>query len=218
MSTDHWHERPALRGDRATLVPLLPEHADGLLAAADSDEVFRWLPVRRPADAGQMRALVGEILGREPVQLTWTQTLTATGEIAGCTSFYDIDPVQRSVAIGWTWIGQRFWRTGLNRDAKLLMMSRAFDDLGCVRVVWHTDLRNERSQAAIERLGATREGVLRKHKRRPDGSWRDTVTYAMLDTEWPAARQALLTPREWIPAPPRVDSRPSASEFPPLRE
>jgi RimJ/RimL family protein N-acetyltransferase len=191
MSGDPWHDRPVLTGELVTLVPLQPEHAEGLLAAADDDAVFAWLPVRRPRDAGQMRALVGERLGREPAQLTWTQVVTATGEVAGFTTFYDIDPAQRSVAIGWTWLGRRFWRTGVNRDAKLLLMTRAFDDLGCVRVVWHTDVRNERSQAAIERLGATREGVLRKHKRRPDGSWRDTVTYSLLDTEWPTARASL---------------------------
>lgn len=191
MSADHWHERPTLRGDHVTLVPLGPEHADGLFAAADADEVFRWLPVARPNDVGQMRALVGEMLTREPNQLTWAQTLTATGEVAGFTTFYDIDPPQRTVAIGWTWLGSRFWRSGVNTDAKLLLLSRAFDDLGCVRVVWHTDVNNERSQAAIARLGATREGLLRKHKRRPDGSWRDTVLFSMLDTEWPAARERL---------------------------
>ncbi len=191
MSADHWHERPVLRGEQVTLVPLEPEHADGLFAAADTDEVFRWLPVSRPGEVGQMRALVGEMLIREPTQLTWTQTLTATGEVAGFTTFYDIDPAQRTVAIGWTWLGSRFWRTGVNTDAKLQLMSRAFDDLGCVRVVWHTDVKNERSQAAIARLGATREGLLRKHKRRPDGSWRDTVLFSMLDTEWPAARERL---------------------------
>ncbi len=191
MTGDPWRDRPILRGDQVTLVPLRPEHADGLFAAVDSGEVFRWLPVSRPEDLGQMRALVGEMLIREPAQLTWTQTLTATGEVAGFTTFYDIDPAQRTVAIGWTWLGSRFWRTGVNTEAKLLLLSRAFDDLGCVRVVWHTDVNNERSQAAIARLGATREGLLRKHKRRPDGSWRDTVLFSMLDTEWPAARERL---------------------------
>ena len=191
MTGDPWRDRPILRGDQVTLVPLRPEHADGLFAAVDSDEVFRWLPVSRPEDLGQMRALVGEMLIREPAQLTWTQTLTATGEVAGFTTFYDIDPAQRTVAIGWTWLGSRFWRTGVNTEAKLLLLSRAFDDLGCVRVVWHTDVNNERSQASIARLGATREGLLRKHKRRPDGSWRDTVLFSMLDTEWPAARERL---------------------------
>ena len=107
------------------------------------------------------------------------------------TSYYEVDAAQRTVAIGWTWLARRVWRTGVNTEAKLLLLRRAFDDLGCVRVVWHTDIRNERSQAAIARLGAQREGVMRKHKLRPDGSWRDTVTFSMLDDEWPAARAAL---------------------------
>ncbi|MCK5892126.1 MAG: GNAT family protein [Aeromicrobium sp.] len=192
MSDAPWRDRPVLAGEQVTLVPLQPEHAGGLLAAADDDEVFRWLPVRRPGDIGQMRALVAEMLSRDPAQLAWTQTATATGEITGFTTYYDIDPAQRTVAIGWTWLGSRFWRTGLNTEAKLLLLGRAFDDLGCVRVVWHTDVNNERSQAAIARLGATREGLLRKHKRRPDGSWRDTVLYSMLDSEWPSARERLL--------------------------
>ena len=192
MTGDPWRDRPVLAGQHVTLVPLQPEHAEGLLAAADSEDVFRWLPVRRPADLGQMRALIGEMLSREPDQLTWTQTVTATGEVAGFTTFYEITAAQRSVAIGWTWLGSRFWRTGINTEAKLLLMSRAFDDLDCVRVVWHTDINNDRSQAAIERLGATKEGVMRKHQRRPDGTWRDTVTYSMLDTEWPTARERLL--------------------------
>ena len=99
--------------------------------------------------------------------------------------------MQRALGIGHTWLGQRWWRTGHNTEAKLLLLSHAFETLGAVRVVWHTDIRNTRSQAAIERLGAVREGVLRKHRRRCDGSWRDTVQYAMVDDDWPAARTAL---------------------------
>jgi predicted GNAT family acetyltransferase len=110
----------------------------------------------------------------------------------GTTSFYDIDPVNRAVAIGHTWLAESHWRTGLNSESKLLMLRRAFDLLGAERVVWHTDLRNTRSQAAIERLGADREGVLRHHRLRRDGSWRDTVTYSMLRDEWPGAKRRLV--------------------------
>lgn len=83
------------------------------------------------------------------------------------------------------------WRTGVNTESKLLLMARAFEELGAVRVEWHTDSCNERSQRAIERLGATREGVLRRHRLRPDGTWRDTVLYSMTDAEWPSAQQRL---------------------------
>ena len=111
--------------------------------------------------------------------------------MAGTTSLYEVDPQSRSLAIGHTWLGRAWWRTGHNTDAKLLLMTHAFDTLAAVRVVWHTDIRNTRSQAAIERLGARKEGVLRKHRLRRDGSWRDTVQYGMTDEDWPAARGRL---------------------------
>ena len=119
-------------------------------------------------------------------------TTPRTGELVGTTSFYDIDPANRAIAIGHTWLAQPYWRTGLNSESKLLMLRHAFDGLGAERVVWHTDIANTRSQAAIERLGAVREGVLRHHRIRRDGSWRDTVTYAMLQQDWPAAKRRLL--------------------------
>src|SRR5690606_2177410 len=118
-----------------------------------------------------------------PELVPWAQVDLRTNEVAGMTCFYDVVPDLRTVAIGHTWIGRRFWRTGLNTESKLLLMTHAFETLGCVRVVWHTDIRNERSQNAIARLGAQREGVMRKHKLRDDGSWRDTVLFSMLDSE-----------------------------------
>ncbi len=121
----------------------------------------------------------------------YAQFDAATGEFAGTTSLYDVSPSLRTLAIGHTWLGRRWWRTGHNTESKLLLLTYAFDDLGAVRVVWHTDIYNVRSQDAIARLGATREGVLRKHRLRRDGSWRDTVQYAMTDDDWPAVRDRL---------------------------
>ena len=124
-------------------------------------------------------------------RLPYAQIDAATGEFAGTTPFYEVNPALRALGIGHTWLGERWWRTGHNTESKLLMMTLAFETLGAVRVVWHTDIFNTRSQAAIERLGAVREGVLRKHRLRYDGSWRDTVQYAMTDDGWPAAKAAL---------------------------
>ncbi len=124
-------------------------------------------------------------------RVAWVQRCAVTGAVVGSTSYYEIDPARRSVAIGHTMLGRPWWRTGINTEAKLLLLARAFDELDAVRVVWHTDIRNERSQRAIERLGATREGVLRMHRLRPDGSWRDTVQYAMTVDEWPKAQVSL---------------------------
>jgi RimJ/RimL family protein N-acetyltransferase len=88
-------------------------------------------------------------------------------------------------------LAKAWWRTGVTTEATLLLLRHAFQTLGAVRVEWHTDLRNERSQRAIERVGAAREGVLRRHRQRSDGSWRDTVLYSMTDAEWPDAQQRL---------------------------
>lgn len=189
-SAGGFFETPDLVGDHVRLRALRPDDAAGLLDAADSDAVFEWLTIPRPRTADEARLLVEHYLGRDDLVL-WVQVSRDGDTFAGVTTFYDIDPALRTVAIGYTWLGSRFWRSGINTESKLLLLRRAFDDLGCVRVVWHTDILNTRSQNAIERLGAQREGVLRKHRIRRDGSWRDTVTYSMTDDEWPAARDAL---------------------------
>jgi RimJ/RimL family protein N-acetyltransferase len=121
----------------------------------------------------------------------YAQLDAGTGEVLGTTSYYEVQPQVRTLAIGYTWLGRRWWRTGHNTESKLLLLSHAFDELGAARVVWHTDVRNERSRAAILRLGASFEGVLRKHRILPDGSWRDTAQYAMTDEDWPPAREWL---------------------------
>lgn len=181
---------PTLQGRYVRLEALTPEHADGVLGAADSDEVFRWLSFGRPGDPAAARELVDLYLGN-PALSAWAQIDVASGRVAGLTTYYDIDPVMRSVAIGYTWLGSAHWRSGLNTEAKLLLLTRAFEELHCVRVVWHTDDLNQRSKDAIARLGAQWEGTMRRHKRRPDGSWRDTALFSMMDDEWPAARAAL---------------------------
>jgi len=117
--------------------------------------------------------------------------LAATGEIAGGTSIRVVDRALPSVEIGGTWILPAWQRTRVNTEAKLLMLGRCFESLGCERVELKTDIRNTRSQAAIARLGATREGVLRAHMRRADGSLRDSVLFSITAPEWPALRERL---------------------------
>ncbi len=190
-----WYALPVLPGQLIRLEPLAIEHTSGYFAAAskDGDEVFRWLSVRAPTNENAaaeqiLVALAGRARGE---RFAYAQIDAASGEFAGTTSFYEVNPALRAIAIGHTWLGRRWWRTGHNTESKLLMMGHAFDTLGAARLVWHTDINNTRSQAAIERLGAVKEGILRKHRIRPDGSWRDTVQYAMTDDDWPAARQRL---------------------------
>ncbi|MEH0936785.1 bifunctional pyridoxamine 5'-phosphate oxidase family protein/GNAT family N-acetyltransferase [Micromonospora psammae] len=188
-----WHEAATLRGEHVRLEPLDLAHADELFTATAEPEVWAHLAQPLPTDPATMREIVAGALaaGYRGERVAWVQRCARTGAVVGSTSYYDIDPERRAVAIGHTWLGRPWWRSGINTEAKLLLLARAFDQLGAVRVAWHTDIRNTRSQAAIERLGATREGVLRMHRQRPDGSWRDTVQYAMTVDEWPNAQVSL---------------------------
>lgn len=184
-----------LTGQRLTLTPLSVEDAtDYLVALSDHEaarEVTEHLSFDPPASLDDTRAHI--IAAQQaPGRLAYVQRITDTGEFVGSTSFYEMTPATRSLAIGYTWLGKPFWRTGLNTDSKIIMLTRAFEGLGAERVVWHTDIRNTRSQSAIERLGATKEGILRHHKIRRDGSWRDTVQYSMLAEEWPDAKERLV--------------------------
>ena len=198
IDQEYWLEPVTLSGPTLTLSPLrlydAPDYLQALGSAEDSALVAQHLTFRPPADLTEARTIVSAAIG-DATRLPYAQRITETGQLVGTTSFYEIDPALRSVAIGHTWIARRCWRTGVNSESKLIMMSRAFEGVAAERVVWHTDVRNIRSQSAIERLGARREGVLRHHRIRPDGSWRDTVQYSMLRAEWPEARERLLAPR-----------------------
>ena len=191
---DRWFDAPVLAGRHIRLEPLSLAHVDGLLAAAD-EEVFRHLRDAVPTnhESGEKWVRNVQASHDREERVPWAQVDAVTGEVAGSTSYYEVDPALRTVAIGHTWLGRRWWRTGANTESKLLLLRHAFDDLGAVRVVWHTDIRNERSQAAIARLGALREGVFRKHRIRRDGSWRDTVQFSMTDDDWPTVRDRLTT-------------------------
>lgn len=191
-----WFSAAVLTGPRLRLDALTIDDAEGYLNALGDPEsaaaVTRHLSIGVPVSVDQARALIDAALA-DPGRVPYAQRLRETGQLLGTTSFYDIDPANRGIAIGHTWLAERYWRTGLNAESKLLMLRHAFDRLGAERVVWHTDNLNARSQRAIERLGAVKEGVLRHHRIRRDGSWRDTVTYSMLRDEWPAAKRRLAT-------------------------
>jgi RimJ/RimL family protein N-acetyltransferase len=199
---ESWFDLPVLTGSKVTLRPLVEADAAGYLAAAgtgaDAAEVFRWLNTpgpctREPLTLADAEGHVAQSLSarEKRERLPYAQVDTQTGIVIGTTSLYEVIPSLRTLGIGHTWLGRPWWQTGHNTESKLLLLRHAFDDLGAVRVVWHTDIYNERSQAAIERLGATREGVLRKHRIRFDRTWRDTVQYSMTDDDWPAARERL---------------------------
>ncbi|WP_412740849.1 bifunctional pyridoxamine 5'-phosphate oxidase family protein/GNAT family N-acetyltransferase [Krasilnikovia sp. MM14-A1259] len=188
-----WHTAATMRGKHVILEPLAPSHVDGLFAALDDDEVWRFLPSLPPRDHADMAAHVATAARQQWLgeRVTWVQINPETGEVMGMTSYHDIDPEKGAVGIGHTILGKRWWRTGVNTEAKLLLLERAFDVLGAERVFWYTDVRNERSQRAIARLGASRDGVVRRHRLRPDGTWRDSVLFAMTADEWPDAAARL---------------------------
>ncbi|MGH1561724.1 GNAT family N-acetyltransferase [Mumia sp. DW29H23] len=190
MRPSQWYEAQDMFGDHVTLTQLRPHHAEGVLAASSDDDVFAWMSFDRPKTLTEAEAVVARYLAM-PDTNAWAQVDTKSGDLAGITTYYEINPERRSLIIGATWLGERFQRTGINTESKLMLLTHAFDTLGAVRVAWETDERNEQSQAAIERLGATREGLLRKHKPRKDGSWRNTVLYSVVDDEWPQVRDTL---------------------------
>jgi uncharacterized protein len=188
-----WVAPVTLTGRHVRLEPLTPGHVDGLLEALADDEVWQYLPETRPQTRAQMAEHVAALLDRAWIgrQLPWAQVDPATGAVIGMTTYHDVDPVNRSLGIGHTVLGRRWWRTGVNAEAKLMLLQHAFEVLGAERVFWYTDIRNWRSQQAIARLGASRDGMIRRQRLRPDGSWRDTVLYAMTIDEWPAAAERL---------------------------
>ena len=182
-----------MRGKHVSLEPLAPSHVDGLLTALGDDEVWQFLTVPRPRTHEEMADIVHTAARQQWLgeRVAWAQCDPVTGEVMGTTSYHDVDPAGRALGIGHTMLGRRWWRTGVNTEAKLLLLERAFDVLGAERVFWYTDIRNERSQRAIARLGASRDGLIRHHRLRPDGMWRDTVVFALTADEWPGVRDRL---------------------------
>jgi RimJ/RimL family protein N-acetyltransferase/nitroimidazol reductase NimA-like FMN-containing flavoprotein (pyridoxamine 5'-phosphate oxidase superfamily) len=188
-----WLEPAVMAGRHVILEPLDLCHAPALFQALDDEEVHRHIPWPRPRSPEDMAGVVRWMLAESAAgtRVPWVQRDARTGQVAGTTSYMPSDEANQLVHIGSTMLGRPWWRTAVNTEAKLMLMTRAFEDLGAQRVEWQTDLRNLRSQAAIERLGAVREGVLRRHRRRADGSFRDTVLYSMTADEWPVARNTL---------------------------
>ncbi|MHB1057101.1 MAG: GNAT family N-acetyltransferase [Rhodanobacter sp.] len=181
-----------LRDEHVVLEPLSLDHAPALEAAAADGELWNLLVTSVPPP-GQARSYVEQALQgqAEGHMLPFAIREERSGEIVGSTRYYEIDPAVPRLAIGYTWYAKRWQKTHLNSACKRLLLEHAFEALGCVAVAFHTDVLNEDSQRAIERLGAQREGVLRAQRRRTDGSLRDTVCYSILAGEWPNVADGL---------------------------
>jgi RimJ/RimL family protein N-acetyltransferase len=202
MTTAEPDGRP-LVGRFVRLDPAALDDATGLFAALDDERVwakgYGGGPLGRPHDVAAMRdslrVAVDAAASRQRqayvVRLVADGGETPAGTVVGTTSLGDWDLVNERAHIGWTAYGPSWWGGPVNAECKLLLLGHAFDDCGFGRVKLQTDLRNDRSQAAIARLGATREGVLRRHQKRADSTFRDTVVFSVLRDEWPAVRAAL---------------------------
>jgi len=183
-------ERVTLQGRFVRLEPISEAHREDLLAAAAEDAAtFRYMSADLSVGASAWSGYLTDAL--RPEYLAWATVEAATGRAIGSSRFGDIAPEHGRVEIGWTWIAPSHRRSAANTEAKLLQLGYAFDELGATRVALKTDGRNLRSQAAIERIGGQREGVLRRHIRMPDGFIRDTVYYSILAEEWPAVKARL---------------------------
>lgn len=187
-------EPVTLEGEHVRLEPVRSDHLDALWAAGDATtypELWRYIPfpMRTRED---LRALIE--LGAAsvaPFRLVFATIDRETDEAVGSTAFLNVDEGNRRLEIGSTWVTPAKQRSPVNTEAKYLQLTHCFDVLGCARVEFKTDARNEQSRAALERIGATEEGILRKHMLMPDGVWRDSVYFSILDSEWPEVRDRL---------------------------
>lgn len=194
-----------LAGRYVRLVPLAPEHAGTLWAAGRDQEIWTYMRTSFVRSEAEMGALIAKLLDRQRAgtDLPFTVELAESGKPIGMTRFLDIQRDDGAVEVGGTWYTTGLQRTPVNTDCKLALLRHAFDVEGAHRVQIKTDQRNLRSQRAIERLGASREGVLREHVRMPDGTFRSSVYYSILSTEWPEVRRRLegFLARPWSGAP-----------------
>lgn len=195
-ASDHaWKIPPRLAGRHVAIEPLSPVHAEGLRIALGDGELSRcwYTSVPAPGDAA---AYIDAALEKQARGGSWAfSVLDAAGEVVGSTRYYDMDAAVPRLQVGYTFYAPRVQRTGVNTEAKLLLLRHAFEAMGCICVGFETSTHNQRSRAAIARLGARQDGILRSHRRHADGSVRDTVAFSIIEQEWPAVKHNL---QQWL--------------------
>ncbi|MBY4729695.1 GNAT family N-acetyltransferase [Cupriavidus pauculus] len=180
-----------LTGQHATLAPLSMEHAAELREAAADGELHRLWYTSVPSPEGVEAEIARRLALQEQDSMQPFTVFDADGRVAGMTTYMNIDGKNRRVEIGSTWYARRVQRTALNTECKLMLLRHAFETLDCIAVEFRTHWMNHQSRAAIARLGAKQDGVLRNHQRMPDGSFRDTVVFSIIASEWPTVRAHL---------------------------
>ena len=182
-----------LTGKYVRLEPMTEEHVPGLAEIGVGQTFWDFMLYGNINSVDDMRNWVRDILARaeKGTDLPFVAIHLVSGRVTGATRFLNIMPKDRGLEIGGTWYGPEFQRTVVNTECKYLLLSHAFETLGCIRVQFKTDSRNERSQKAIERIGAVKEGILRNHIILPDQQYRDSVFYSIIESEWPGVKARL---------------------------
>jgi RimJ/RimL family protein N-acetyltransferase len=188
-----WPPQRELEGAIVRLEQLAPEHRDDLLGISREPEIWTWMNREIPADDEAFGAWFDARLTASQAGEEWCFVTRSVerGDLIGSSSYLSVRPEHDRLEIGWSWLHPAAWRTGANVEAKLLMLTEAFDGLGCMRVEFETDTRNERSRAALSALPATFEGILRQHLLMPGIGRRDSAFFSIIDTEWPDVRANL---------------------------
>jgi N-acetyltransferase len=182
-----------LTGRIVRLEPLQETHVPDLCRVGFDPEIWRWMLYGNIDSEEKMRWFVRRLLEWQSKgeTLPFAVIHREEGRAIGCTRYMELAPERGGLEIGGTWYGREYQRTGVNTECKFLLLRQAFEVYSCIRVQLKTDRNNLRSQGAIERLGAVKEGILRNHMIRPDGTVRDTVYYSILDQEWPVVKEHL---------------------------
>jgi RimJ/RimL family protein N-acetyltransferase len=185
-------ETPVLVNARVRLEPLSQAHCSDLSAAVTVDRLWKTWYTQIPAPDHMAQEIDRRLaLQRKGDLAPWAIIDPVDGSAVGMTTYLNLDPANRRLEIGSTWIGRRAQKTGINAAAKLLLLTRAFEELGCIAVEFRTHWHNHQSRAAIARLGAKQDGVLRNHKVLENGTIRDTVVFSIIDGEWPSVKAGL---------------------------
>lgn len=181
-----------LEGERIRLEPMTPARLDALVEAGGYPELWKWTSTTADTREGMAEYVAGAMRDRDAgIAMPFVTVDRETERVIGSTRFGNIDPANRRVEIGWTWVTPEFQRTWVNSEAKFLMLRHAFEVWKCVRVELKTDALNEKSRTAMERIGAKEEGILRQHMVTWTGRLRDSVYYSILDSEWPEVKARL---------------------------
>jgi RimJ/RimL family protein N-acetyltransferase len=182
-----------LTGQFVRLEPLTEDHTAGLAVVGLEDSIWEYMPYGLMRNDSDIRRWVNTLLDHaaEGTDLPFVVIHLASGRVAGTTRYMEIRPEHNSLEIGGTWYGAEYRRTQVNTECKYLLLRQAFEEFNCIRVQLKTDSRNERSQRAIERIGAVKEGILRNHMILPDGHVRHSIYYSILNSEWPHVKKKL---------------------------